>query len=671
MSDQLQPQSGSHGTPPPAAIVDGAAKPLPRRSPTPNERARTDAPPPSNEAPGLHEEAVRGTQDAPGAAAGGDQDQEGGEPPADATTEASAAAESYLAGRPEADLVPVVGPVENPAPAAPIAALPVVGPAKSGGAAPHARPGRSARGPWEIERRNRRENDSQDPPPLTPLIIAPKYCPFIQQSAKYTLAFGTGPCRNRILALFEFWANGLQKEDGVVLIETSYTWICQGLFFEFSRHEVSRAMDRLHEIGLITRPDHGHQVIRQKNGVDRKKRRSMGGRDVLTFHVDTVNERIRNAIVGTDGYRFPDWMNLLFERLPEEYHKAAKHTGPYNQCTACTGLHANEATARAENQGTAYTGSPVNQGAASPGADGSNQGTASPGGRVPDGLVKAQTRVPGALHKRSTKEGKEQEPPFPLPSSSKTENAHTVTEAPVQAGAPTPNPPWRGPLPPPAKEPENELQGSSVTPLEEDLRVREILDNYSDQLTPNRHASLIAERLKNPEFAAHYISVLDDAYRIVNERIPKPVLWALKQKKDGTENWVKVLEGEMIGFMTGPRRVPATVQSLAQDARSAAATQKPAPTAKELYAKRRRPLENRADALGLLRHPEFNREYQRRHEESLDNGDQLSLDWLEKILKYVDQMGWAKPGKPLTEEVISSLLVDAEFVETGVSADVR
>jgi hypothetical protein len=67
--DQLQ---GNHGTIAPAAIVDGA-------------------------------------HDASRVAAGDDQDREGGEPPADATTDASAAAAGPIPGFP-ADLLPIVGP---------------------------------------------------------------------------------------------------------------------------------------------------------------------------------------------------------------------------------------------------------------------------------------------------------------------------------------------------------------------------------------------------------------------------------------------------------------------------------------------------------------------------------------------------------------------------------
>jgi hypothetical protein len=622
MSDQLQPQSGSHGTPPPAAIVDGAAKPLPRRSPTPNERARTDALPPSNEAPGLSEEAD-GAQDASGAAAGGDQDRE---PPADATTE----------GRPEDDLVPVVGPeledsAPAAAPAAPIAVLPVVGPAKSGGA-PHARPVISARGPWE---RNRREAKI-----LQKHILEPEDCPFIQQSAKYTLAFGPDPCRNKILALFEFWANKLPKEDGgVVSIEASYARICQGLFFEFSRHEISKAIDSLHDDGLITRPDHGHQVIRQKNGVDRKKRRSTGGKDVLTFHVDTINERIRDdAIAGTDGYGFGDWMNLLRKRFPREYHGAAHHPGTFNQCKACTGWPKDNGSDQTDNQGTAYAGSPDNQGTAYAGTSGSNQGTAYPGARAPGALVEAQTRVPGALHKRS-KEGKEEETTTSFPSSSNTENLHTVTEPPVQVGAPTPNPRGEAPLPPPAEELENELQGSydgAVDPsaalaaaaLAAKSIVDEILEAYPDKLNRTHHAGLISKQCDDPTFAKDCRSLLGRASRMKNERIKNPVLWAIRNGKDGVAGWLKIHEGRMDAWI----EPESPVQSLAQDV-----TVKVGKTPAQRFDSDRMHVESRARQYRIPeRFPAVWEEWRRRFKRWCADKDNPNFDdirWLEEQIE--------------------------------------
>ena len=626
MLADLQP--GNHGTPP-AAIVGGAAKipsvsedwQPPRSSPPPNAQSRTNAAPLSNDDFGLPEvAAARGVQVAPGVAARG----------------SVAVVRTVLA-----EAGKTVTGVGACARAVPMATVPGVSSAKTAGARP------MHRGPSEITRR-RRDGGIPDQPPVIP---SPPNCPFLSQSLKYTLAFGPDPCRNRILALFEFWANLLPKEDGIVSVPASLTWICEGLFFEFSRHEVSKAMGRLHEAGLITRPARGPH-----------DRRSPGRRDILTFHVDAVNERIRNAVAGTDGYRYDDWTDLSRKRFPSEYHKAANHTGPYNQCTTCTGWRMTDVADPTTNQGTALTGSPA------------NQGTAYTGGRARRSLVKVETRVPGALHKGSSVEKEEEaNTTVSLPSfAAKTENFHTVTEPRVQVEAPTPIPRCATPLTPITEEPENELQGSSVMPLG-DPRVRELLDTYPEQLTA-RHASLIVERFKDPEFAARYTQILGDASQIVNERIPKPVLWALEKKADGAENWKKILDGKMSGFMKGPRRIAGPVQSLAQDARSAATqdAQKPVPTPKDLYAKRRRPLENRADALGLLRHPEFQQEWQRRHEESIDNGwDQRSLDWLEKQVVRVDQMGWAKPGKPITEEAIRSLLLDSEGAETGVSADAR
>jgi hypothetical protein len=523
-----------------------------RSGPTPNML------PPASKPTGFHEEVARGVQDASVVAARGNQDWQ--ESPAQA---ASAAPVDSIPGFPP-DLLAVVRPasaqtgadtphVDDSAPAAPIQApLRIVAPTKSD-SGHQSRPIR--RGPSEITRR-RRDGAIPDQPPLIP---SPPNCPYLVQSLKYTLAFGPDPCRNRILALFEFWANGLPKEDGVVHVEASLTWICEGLFLEFSRHEVSKAMGLLHKGGLITRPSRGPH-----------ERRSPGRRDILTFHVDALNERIRDAVAGTDGYRFDDWTDLLRKRFPSEYHKAANHTGPFNQCTTCTGWRMNDVADPTINQGTTCTGSPINQGTAYTGSSGSDQGTTYTGGRARRTLVGGETSVPGALHKGSSVEKEEEANTTALPSlpsfAAKTENLRTVTEPPVQVEAPTPIPRCAAPLTPLTEEPENELLGSSVMPLHGDPRVRGLIETYPEQLTA-RHASLILERLKDPEFAARYTQILGDASEIVNERIAKPVLWALG-KKDGIENWKKILDGKMVGFMKGARRVqvPDPALSLSQDA---------------------------------------------------------------------------------------------------------
>jgi hypothetical protein len=165
-------------------------------------------------------------------------------------------------------------------------------------------------------------------------------------------------------------------------------------------------------------------------------------------------------------------------------------------------------------------------------------------------------------------------------------------------------------------------------PLHGDPRVRELLDTYPEQLTA-RHASLIVERLKDPEFAARYPQILGDASQIVNERIAKPVLWALG-KKDGIENWKKVLDGKMSGFMKGSRRVqvPDPALSLSQDAGV-----KPGKTPARRFDSDRMHLEAKARQYCLPeRFPQVWEEWRRRFRlwcADKDNPNFNDLRWLE------------------------------------------
>jgi hypothetical protein len=472
------------------------------------------------------------------------------------------------------------------------------------------------------------------------LILRPQKCPFSYQSAKYTLAFGPDACRNRILALFEFWATDRQTEYGVVLIEASYTWICEGLFFEFTRPEVAAAMEYLQEAGLITRPDRGYQVIRRKSGEELKRRKSTGGRTVWTVHVDKINKRISDAIVGTKEFAFDDWTLLMRKKFLDYYHKAANHPGSFNQCGTCAGWIETDNADRSSNHGMEHTGSPDNHGMEHTGYEESNHGTGNTGTSAPRTLVESETSADGALHKRiCNNEGVGNPKNFSSFLVEDEQNqAPTKTDASGQPAASlTPTLPPGSAAPPPAapslgqdigqsRQSGKECQGSAAAQLDEDRKVQEILDAFSDQLSRPLHEKMIRDRLKDEEFRKHCIPVLDDAYRIVNDRIgTKPVIWALKRP----DNWVKVFNGDMASSMTGAPRVPhAPITSLAQGA------PRPEPTAKDLYIRRITRLENEADTLGLMKQPKFAVEWRRIRQESIDTGwKQEGLDLLAKKIK--------------------------------------
>jgi hypothetical protein len=167
----------------------------------------------------------------------------------------------------------------------------------------------------------------------------------------------------------------------------------------------------------------------------------------------------------------------------------------------------------------------------------------------------------------------------------------------------------------------------------------EIMDAYPEHLIRGAHEPLVQSQLSDPAFAKDAFRILAEASRIVCDRIPNPIVWALSKK----ENWVKAIDGTMDGFKTGPRR-------LAQDPPKPASQPKPELTPRERYVDRKSRLHTRATLLQCqVDNPDWWLEFINvRNPNACGAWDQGALDWLEARLNERWQEALTYGPAPIT-----------------------